>query len=119
MKLLVLNQSESELLLSMPDCIQVMTQALVALANGQVHLPLRTVVRPPEAAGVMALMPAHIAGENAALGVKIVNLYPAALYDYLASLTPEHDRAWDVGAGNGQAADLSAGWKIHHLVTCL
>jgi len=31
-------------------------------------------------------------------------LYPAVLYDYLASLTPEHDRAWDVGTGNGQAA---------------
>jgi SAM-dependent methyltransferase len=30
--------------------------------------------------------------------------YPAALYDYLASLTAEHDRAWDVGTGNGQAA---------------
>lgn len=30
--------------------------------------------------------------------------YPAALHEYLASLTPEHDRAWDVGAGNGQAA---------------
>lgn len=30
--------------------------------------------------------------------------YPAALYEYLASLTPEHDRAWDVGTGNGQAA---------------
>ncbi len=30
--------------------------------------------------------------------------YPAALYDYLASLTPQHDRAWDVGTGNGQAA---------------
>ena len=29
--------------------------------------------------------------------------YPAALYDYLASLTPQHDRAWDVGTGNGQA----------------
>jgi SAM-dependent methyltransferase len=31
-------------------------------------------------------------------------LYPAELYEYLASLTPEHDRAWDVGTGNGQAA---------------
>jgi SAM-dependent methyltransferase len=30
--------------------------------------------------------------------------YPAALVDYLASLTPRHDRAWDVGTGNGQAA---------------
>jgi len=31
-------------------------------------------------------------------------LYPATLYDYLASLTLDHDRAWDVGTGNGQAA---------------
>jgi SAM-dependent methyltransferase len=31
-------------------------------------------------------------------------LYPAKLYEYLASLTPEHDRAWDAGTGNGQAA---------------
>ncbi len=31
-------------------------------------------------------------------------LYPVALYDYLASLPPKHDRAWDVGTGNGQAA---------------
>ncbi len=31
-------------------------------------------------------------------------VYPAKLYEYLASLTPQHDRAWDVGTGNGQAA---------------
>jgi ubiquinone/menaquinone biosynthesis C-methylase UbiE len=31
-------------------------------------------------------------------------LYPEKLYEYLASLTPEHHRAWDVGTGNGQAA---------------
>lgn len=30
--------------------------------------------------------------------------YPATLYEYLASLTPEHDRTWDAGTGNGQAA---------------
>ncbi len=30
--------------------------------------------------------------------------YPAALYDYLAALAPNHNRAWDVGTGNGQAA---------------
>jgi hypothetical protein len=75
MKLLVLNQTEIERLLPMPDCIEVMTQALIALAQGQVHLPLRMVVRPPEAAGVMALMPAHMAGESAALGVKVINVF--------------------------------------------
>ena len=30
--------------------------------------------------------------------------YPASLFEYLATLTPRHDLAWDVGAGNGQAA---------------
>ena len=30
--------------------------------------------------------------------------YPKALFDYLASLTKEHELAWDCGTGNGQAA---------------
>jgi SAM-dependent methyltransferase len=30
--------------------------------------------------------------------------YPAALFTYLASLTPDHDLAWDCATGSGQAA---------------
>ena len=30
--------------------------------------------------------------------------YPDELFDYLASLAATHDRAWDCGTGNGQAA---------------
>lgn len=30
--------------------------------------------------------------------------YPAALFDWLATLTPQHELAWDCGTGNGQAA---------------
>jgi SAM-dependent methyltransferase len=30
--------------------------------------------------------------------------YPAELYGYLSSLSPEHELAWDCGTGNGQAA---------------
>lgn len=30
--------------------------------------------------------------------------YPKALFEFLASLTPEHHRAWDCATGNGQAA---------------
>lgn len=30
--------------------------------------------------------------------------YPAALYDWLAAVSPGHRLAWDVGTGNGQAA---------------
>lgn len=31
-------------------------------------------------------------------------VYPKALYDHLASISPSTDRAWDIGCGNGQAA---------------
>ncbi len=75
MKLLIVNQAEVERLLPMSDCITVMTDALMALAYGQVHLPLRMVVRPPEAKGVMALMPAYVSGENAAFGVKLIGVF--------------------------------------------
>lgn len=29
--------------------------------------------------------------------------WPAEVFDWLATLTPRHDRAWDVGTGSGQA----------------
>lgn len=34
--------------------------------------------------------------------------YPASLFERLSSLTQRHDRAWDVGTGNGQAAIMVA-----------
>jgi hypothetical protein len=30
--------------------------------------------------------------------------YPPELFEFIASKTPSHDLAWDVGTGNGQAA---------------
>lgn len=30
--------------------------------------------------------------------------YPAELFDYVASLVPDHEQAWDCGTGSGQAA---------------
>jgi ubiquinone/menaquinone biosynthesis C-methylase UbiE len=30
--------------------------------------------------------------------------YPAALYEWIASIAPGHDRVWDCGTGSGQAA---------------
>lgn len=32
-------------------------------------------------------------------------IYPKSLFLYLASLTPSHGVAWDVGTGSGQAAN--------------
>src|SRR6476660_8692521 len=31
--------------------------------------------------------------------------YPPKLFNYLASISPEHELAWDCATGNGQAAD--------------
>jgi ornithine cyclodeaminase len=76
MKIVVLNHKEVEELLPMADCIEVMADALSALTRGQVHQPLRTIVRPPDASGLMGLMPAYMSGERSAFGLKAVCVFP-------------------------------------------
>lgn len=76
MKILILNHDEVVQLLPMGECIAVMREALVKLARGEVHQPLRTIVRPPEAAGVMGLMPSYVSGAQAAYGLKTVCVFP-------------------------------------------
>ncbi|HXV43993.1 MAG TPA: ornithine cyclodeaminase family protein, partial [Anaerolineae bacterium] len=76
MNILILNHSEVENLLPMTACVEVMAEALTALAKGQVHQPLRMVVRPPDAAGLMGLMPVYMAGERAAYGLKAICVFP-------------------------------------------
>ncbi len=41
--------------------------------------------------------------------------YPEALVDWLATLTADHDLAWDVGTGSGQAA-LGLARHFHHVI---
>lgn len=53
-----------------------MREALIKLASGEVHQPLRTIVRPPNAAGVMGLMPSYVGGDDAAYGLKTVCVFP-------------------------------------------
>jgi ornithine cyclodeaminase/alanine dehydrogenase-like protein (mu-crystallin family) len=61
-RLLVLGADDVRRLLPHRECADAMRDALVALARGDVDQPLRTIVRPPAAAGLMALMPAYMAG---------------------------------------------------------
>ena len=77
MKILILTQSEVEQLLPMPECIDVMEQALCALARGEMHQPLRVVVHPPDAAGVIAMMPAYRSGAGPIFGLKAICVFPA------------------------------------------
>jgi len=76
MKILVLNHDEVVELLSMKECIALMREALTKLARGEMHQPLRTIVRPPDAAGVMGLMPSYVGGDEAAYGLKTVCVFP-------------------------------------------
>ena len=76
MKILILNHDEVVQLLPMRECIGLMREALVKLAQGQVHQPLRMMVRPPGAAGFMGLMPSYISGDDAAFGLKTVCVFP-------------------------------------------
>jgi ornithine cyclodeaminase/alanine dehydrogenase-like protein (mu-crystallin family) len=72
---LVLTRPEVERLLPMRDCIDAMADALAALARGDVEQPLRLMVTPARARGIVALMPAHVAGEHEALGFKAVSIF--------------------------------------------
>lgn len=76
MKILILTHSEVEHLLPMPECITVMEDALGALSRGEMHQPLRLVVHPPEAAGVIAMMPAYRSGQDAVFGLKAICVFP-------------------------------------------
>ena len=59
MKILVLAASDVRELLGYRECADVMRQALTDLARGRIQQPLRTVVRPRDAAGFLGLMPAY------------------------------------------------------------
>src|SRR5712692_597060 len=75
MKLLVLSERDVEELLTMRECISVMEEALTALARGEVHQPLRSIVRPEGASGFLGLMPAYRGGAKAAFGLKEICLF--------------------------------------------
>ncbi len=76
MRVLIVNQSEVESQLTMRECIGVMEEALASLARGEVQQPLRTLLRAPDAPGILGLMPAYgPGGESVARGSS-----PAASY---------------------------------------
>lgn len=76
MKVLVLSEHDVVELLTMEECIDVMADALAALARGEVHNPLRQAIRAPGAAGLLGLMPAWRTGETPYYGLKEVCVFP-------------------------------------------
>jgi ornithine cyclodeaminase/alanine dehydrogenase-like protein (mu-crystallin family) len=76
MKVLLLGHDEVAALLPMSECMRLMRDALVSLAEGRVHQPLRTVVRPHGAAGMLGLMPAYSSAARPAFGLKAICVFP-------------------------------------------
>ena len=76
MSVRVLSGDDVRIALQMPDCIEAMDTVLRELAAGELYLPLRSVVRPPQSPGFLGLMTAHRAGDRPAYGLKAVAIFP-------------------------------------------
>jgi len=76
MKILVVSHAEVEQLLPMSECIGVMDDALAALARGEMYQPLRQVIYPPDAGGVLAMMPAYRSAPDPVYGLKAICVFP-------------------------------------------
>lgn len=77
MNVRVLDEETVRRLLPMRDCIDAMADALASLARGEVHNPLRFIVRPPQEESLLALMPAHRGGERPAYALKALAIFPS------------------------------------------
>lgn len=73
MQVLIVNQAEVPKLLPMDECIEVMENALGALARGDAILPLRPTLWLPET-GLLCLMPAYL-GDTESVGVKVISVF--------------------------------------------
>lgn len=71
-EILILDEQTVEELLDPAGCLDAVERALVAVARGEVHLPLRAIVRPPGAETLIGLMPAHRGGSEPTYGLKTV-----------------------------------------------
>ncbi len=76
MTTLILGHDEVERLLDMPGCMEAMERALVGLAAGEFHLPLRPVVKPPGQDSFLGLMPTHRGGDRPLYALKTVAIFP-------------------------------------------
>ncbi len=74
--MIVLNEHEVRELLDMESCIEAMTEVLASLARGELHNPLRPVVRPPDAGTLLGLMPAYRGGSSPAYALKEIVIVP-------------------------------------------
>jgi len=77
MPVLFLNRADVESLLPYGECIEVMADALAALARGEALQPLRTAHWLPDRRGLVVAMPGGLfGGGDGVLGVKVLTVFP-------------------------------------------
>ncbi len=76
MNIVVLSHDDVTALLPITSCIDLMSEALSALARGEVTNPLRSVVRPEGTRHFFGLMPAYRGGGSPAYALKEVCIFP-------------------------------------------
>jgi ornithine cyclodeaminase/alanine dehydrogenase-like protein (mu-crystallin family) len=75
MEIRVLRGAEVRELLPMAECIDLMQQTMIAVSEGRVVLPLRSILGMPGDRGMMGLMPGYLADPEC-FGVKLISLMP-------------------------------------------
>jgi ornithine cyclodeaminase len=71
----ILRSADVHALLPMPDCIELMQRTMIAVSEGRVVLPLRSILVMPGEIGMMGNMPGYLADPEC-FGVKLVSLIP-------------------------------------------
>jgi ornithine cyclodeaminase/alanine dehydrogenase-like protein (mu-crystallin family) len=75
MEIRVLRGAEVRQLLPMAECIELMQQTMIAVSEGRVVLPLRSILVMPKDRGMMGMMAGYLADPEC-FGVKLVSLIP-------------------------------------------
>ncbi|HEX3913753.1 MAG TPA: ornithine cyclodeaminase family protein [Steroidobacteraceae bacterium] len=75
MEIRLLRGAEVRQLLPMTECIDLMQQTMIAVSEGRVVLPLRSILVMPGDRGMLGMMPGYLA-EPECFGVKLVSLIP-------------------------------------------
>jgi ornithine cyclodeaminase/alanine dehydrogenase-like protein (mu-crystallin family) len=75
-EILVLSETDVEELLDPAGCLAAVERALVAIARGEIHVPLRWLMRPPGEDSLIGLMPTHRGGDARMYGLKTVVVVP-------------------------------------------
>ncbi len=85
--MLAISGAQVRTLLPMARCIEVMREALMALARDEAVVPLRHLLWLPDRSGLLGMMPAHY-GPAGVMGIKVVSVMPG-----------NHGTAWDAHQG--------------------